>query len=320
MNTFRILGLTLGIFMLHACGGGGGGGGGGGDGGAPDPDNPNSVMQAIGAKVGNATGNLVEGDLPDPTPEAENPPTVATTRSSQTASNGSTAQVPLTFSSSSPIARILAKVSGSDSFLDIDVSGSETQSIMAEQAGTRFDSSTGLKLDPGDGANLEINLPPDILEGTFQLQFAVENEEGQVSQAGTANITIARLGTGDLQFSLTWDTNADIDLRVVEPNGNEIFFGNPSSSTGGMLDNDDINGIEPDGDPGPEAVENIFWETDAPIGIYTVSVDYFSGSPATNFTVTVSANGEIVDTISRSNFVQGSGIEAENLATYEVTE
>ena len=67
-------------------------------------------------------------------------------------------------------------------------------------------------------------------------------------------------------------------------------------------------------------MENIFWESNVPIGLYTVSVDYYDGTPATNFTVTISANGEVVDTISRSNFTVGEGIEAENLATYEVTE
>lgn len=320
MNTLRMLGLALGIIMLHACSSGGGGGGGDL---TPDPDNPDSVMRAIAAKVGNAEGVLRDGDLPAPSTEGD-VPEVATTRSTQTASNGSTAQIPLTFDSNSAIARILAKVSGSSSFLDIDVSGSETQSIMTEQAGTRSDASTGLKLAPGDGANLEISLPPNILEGTFTLQVSVENAEGKVSQPVTASITIARLGTGALQFSLTWDKPVDIDLRVVEPNGNEIFYNSPTSDTGGQLDNDDTDGTG-EGDLGPggqNAVENIFWASSPPLGTYFVSVDYFSGNEPTNFTVQISRNGRTIETISRSNFVfEGDSSqppEAENIATITV--
>ena len=32
------------------------------------------------------------------------------------------------------------------------------------------------------------------------------------------------LGQGDIQITLTWDTQTDVDLHVVEPSGEEIFF------------------------------------------------------------------------------------------------
>jgi hypothetical protein len=46
--------------------------------------------------------------------------------------------------------------------------------------------------------------------------------------------------TGVIQVKLSWDTEADLDLWVTEPNGNVIYYFNGGpSSTGGELDRDD---------------------------------------------------------------------------------
>ncbi len=100
----------------------------------------------------------------------------------------------------------------------------------------------------------------------------------------------ANCGTGDVQITLTWDTFADIDLYVVDPFGETIWYGNRSSGSGGQLDVDDINGFGP---------ENIFWpDGRAPSGTYRVWVDYYAFSSftgPTNFTVRIK-NGANVDT------------------------
>ena len=64
-------------------------------------------------------------------------------------------------------------------------------------------------------------------------------------------------GTGDVRATLTWAGDCDLDLHVVDPSGTEIYFSNPSSSTGGVLDVDDIPSS---GDTGTH-IENIFWPT-----------------------------------------------------------
>lgn len=93
------------------------------------------------------------------------------------------------------------------------------------------------------------------------------------------------VGTGDVQVSLTWDTQSDVDLWLTEPNGNKIYYANSTSSTGGELDFD--NTVE----YGPE---NIFYKNSAPSGTYKVEVDYFSGAPqVTNYNVVVK-NGSSV--------------------------
>jgi uncharacterized protein YfaP (DUF2135 family) len=46
-------------------------------------------------------------------------------------------------------------------------------------------------------------------------------------------VTLTPVGTGDVQVTVTWDADSDLDLHVVEPSGEEIFYGHPVSATGG---------------------------------------------------------------------------------------
>ena len=95
------------------------------------------------------------------------------------------------------------------------------------------------------------------------------------------------LGFGLVHVTLTWDNATDVDLHVTEPNGEEIWYRNTRSNTGGQLDVDDTNGFGP---------ENIFWpENSAPRGEYRVEVVYFdeSGRGLANYEVTVRYGNEI---------------------------
>jgi hypothetical protein len=81
------------------------------------------------------------------------------------------------------------------------------------------------------------------------------------------------LGTGDVQATLRWTSDADMDLAVVDPNGDTVAYYSRTSPSGGELDFDVI----PCGNPDQARVENIFWpEGQAPAGTYTVRVTYFS--------------------------------------------
>ncbi len=77
-------------------------------------------------------------------------------------------------------------------------------------------------------------------------------------------------GNGVLKVTMAWEFPSDIDLHVIEPGGNEIYFANRRSRTSGYLDTDNLDG----GSHGHPAVENVFWET-APAGRYVVKVKYF---------------------------------------------
>ena len=49
-------------------------------------------------------------------------------------------------------------------------------------------------------------------------------------------MAVLGVGTGDVQVSLTWSAASDLDLHVVEPSGEEIYFLAPESVTSGTLD------------------------------------------------------------------------------------
>lgn len=84
---------------------------------------------------------------------------------------------------------------------------------------------------------------------------------------------------GDPQFTLIWDSDADLDLHVEEPGGSHLHWGNRKGSQGGELDVDDTNGYGP---------ENIFWNAsktengtlnpgNGPPGQYRWKVKYYMG-------------------------------------------
>jgi hypothetical protein len=101
----------------------------------------------------------------------------------------------------------------------------------------------------------------------------------------TENVGILVVGTGDVQVSVTWDTSADVDLHVVDPFLEEIYYGDTSSSSGGSLDLDSNAACTGDN----VRNENITWPGAPPNGTYTVRVNYWSecGAAATNWVVTV---------------------------------
>jgi hypothetical protein len=107
---------------------------------------------------------------------------------------------------------------------------------------------------------------------------------GDTGPAGEykAQTLISTLGGGAFRATLTWDTTADIDLHVIEPNSTHVYFGNTSGTTA-SLDVDDVNGFGP---------ENIFVPSGrAAAGIYQVYINHFSGPFPTTSTVTITVGG-----------------------------
>ncbi len=97
------------------------------------------------------------------------------------------------------------------------------------------------------------------------------------------------VGTGDVQVTLLWAGDADVDLHVIDPAGEELDYSTPFSSSGGQLDRDEIPEC---GETGDHA-ENVFWPTGAaPPGQYQAYVHYYGGcgtgaSQTVQLTITV---------------------------------
>jgi hypothetical protein len=103
-------------------------------------------------------------------------------------------------------------------------------------------------------------------------------------------ISIAAFGDTDVLVSLSWATEADVDLHVRDPSGDEVSWETPVVASGGELDNDGASNC------GGDAIrtEDVYWPADtAPSGTYAVFLDYYDdcGAELTDYQVTVALDG-----------------------------
>jgi hypothetical protein len=104
------------------------------------------------------------------------------------------------------------------------------------------------------------------------------------------------VGSGDIRVTLSWDSDDDLDLHVIDPAGERLWYQNRTAASGGQLDRDD-NVAMCGMDPEPGGVENVFWPSGgAPTGTYTVEVySYNDCAPAnTNWRLQVFVGGTLV--------------------------
>jgi IPT/TIG domain len=122
-----------------------------------------------------------------------------------------------------------------------------------------------------------------------------ENASGMVPVVVTVDgvasnaVSLTVLGSGDVQITLVWDDTNDLDLHVIDPSGEEIFYNHTMAASGGRLDVDANAGC---GSTTSSPRENIFWPTgQAPNGTYTVRVVFFEActDPAVSSPFTVNA-------------------------------
>lgn len=102
------------------------------------------------------------------------------------------------------------------------------------------------------------------------------------------------LGTGDIQVTLRWDGENDLDLHVIDPDGERIYYRNRESESGGVLDVDANAGCSQNMTNNP--IENIFWaESIAPNGDFQIRIRYFKDcvpEVTTPFTVRLLVDGD----------------------------
>lgn len=107
-------------------------------------------------------------------------------------------------------------------------------------------------------------------------------------------------GEGVLRFNLqfTNELNVDLDLHVLTPTGEEIYYAQAEDSSGGSLD---VDCFCDNCESGPN--ENIFWPHSAfpPAGTYTVWIEYYAmctldGPSASDYTLRILEDNEIAAT------------------------
>ncbi|WP_144720986.1 hypothetical protein [Agrococcus jejuensis] len=124
----------------------------------------------------------------------------------------------------------------------------------------------------------------------FSVVIAVVGTDGTASAVDATNVSIVEVGTGDVQVSVSWNQDVDVDLYVVDPNGETIYYGSTASSSGGELDLDSNPACSIDGIRN----ENVTWPTgESPSGTYEVRLNLYADCDIdqTSWVVTVQAIG-----------------------------
>ncbi len=240
-----------------------------GDGGGSDgPSNAAGVSQIL-SQVESVEAGVIASVRTGAVPPASGGPD-ATTADSGTVVNGGSSLVSLLAAAPAKRVYVWVRANGEvlDGYWDVELPASRTdiriQVTIAQQA--------------------------DRVATAFDCIYALVDASGRVGAPATAAVRIVPVGTGDIQISVSWDRPTDVDLHVVEPSGEEIYFGHDVASSGGNLDLDSNAGCGIDGVNN----ENVTWPSGrAPRGRYIVRVTYWSscGEPATNYVVTIQRGG-----------------------------
>ena len=147
-------------------------------------------------------------------------------------------------------------------FVDVDI---DIFVLTDVETGDRFQRPVGS--DGDDDEDVGGDPPPPTTSTTTTTTTTTSTPPTTTTTTTTTSLPDDGLGTGDVQATISWSGDNDVDIHVIDPNGEEISFANTSSSSGGQLDVDEIPSC---GDQSGH-VENVFWPTgSAPSGQYRV--------------------------------------------------
>jgi uncharacterized protein YfaP (DUF2135 family) len=154
-----------------------------------------------------------------------------------------------------------------------------------------------------------------LLSGRFNIKAVVSPGNNLVeARAGKGRDRVsffARVPARDVKIVLIWDTPTDVDLWVIDPEGEKCYYAHRSTSSGGNLDVDVIDGY------GPET----FTLARARPGSYSVQAQYYSSnnSPVTRVQVyVVKYEGQSREEIRRYNFVMTREHEVYDIARFTI--
>ena len=78
---------------------------------------------------------------------------------------------------------------------------------------------------PATSADLLLTFPQSLPIDEFDVFFAGADETGNVGPFARLSFDVLQVGTGDVQVTLAWDADSDVDLHVIDPNGEEGLLG-----------------------------------------------------------------------------------------------
>jgi hypothetical protein len=142
---------------------------------------------------------------------------------------------------------------------------------------------------------VSLSFSASLAPGAYDLVVQAADAQNRFGPPQTATLTAsaAPAPAGAMVVSLRWDTEADLDLHVVDPLGNIVWKGDVSpAGSGALLDFDSNAGCDIDG----RRQEDVIWKDPPPSGRYQVLVDTFSLCAETfaDWTVEARLGGQIV--------------------------
>lgn len=130
-----------------------------------------------------------------------------------------------------------------------------------------------------------------VFPGTYSVRVRARNALGVGPWSNVVTLVVGRfVAMGDMQATLTWNTTADVDLHMVEPDLNHVYYGN-MQGTSGRLDFDDVDGFGP---------ENIFVASGRALpGVYQLYLVHSGQNVETTSTValTLGVNSDSARTL-----------------------
>ena len=164
-----------------------------------------------------------------------------------------------------------------------------------------------LPITPSEEFSFLILMNQSLTTENFELKIAVQDVNGKVSDITYIPVSLVQAGTGRLQVSCSWNQLNDVDLHLVEPNLDEIYYGDSYSTSGGELDVDSNPACSID----EINNENITYNDAAVIqnGEYIVRVDFFENcniTDVTNYNVIAYYEGELITPTEGTNPYTGS--------------
>lgn len=145
--------------------------------------------------------------------------------------------------------------------------------------------------------NMAIRILPLLVNDTIaniaELTIAeILSADGfEISMVQNLLLAVEAVATSPVQITLTWDTETDVDLYVLEPDYAATqsrsdmlaFFNRLSGKSLGWLDKDNVTAYGP---------ENITYQYQMPSGEYLIAVNYYHGAPETHYSVSIAIGNQ----------------------------
>lgn len=139
----------------------------------------------------------------------------------------------------------------------------------------------------------------------YVIAFSATDGDDNYSDYEYIEIDLQEAGIGELQISLTWDQLNDVDLHLIQPDGQHIYYGDRLSTNGGWLDLDSNPACYLD----EVNNENIFYAADEEgvtiqSGEYEVLVDLWANCEIegeTNYAIVAYYGDQIIATTEGEN-------------------